>query len=168
MPRIASPSAPNHGTKSSRSNDPIRSEDAPARTFHAKPLLAVANARFEVVGNLTKELRQGFVEAKAEYATTVRLSNASGLHQADTERDLRGIALRVVVSDDEAHDLLMTNFPVPHARDAKQFVAFARAMSGNRILGIVKLVFAVGPVQALRKLRDVVRDSKRPVSQGKN
>ncbi len=89
-------------------------------------------------------------------------------YQGDAEGDLRGIALRVVVSDDEAHDLLMTNFPVPHARDAKQFVAFARAMSGNRILGIVKLVFAVGPVQALRKLRDVVRDSKRPVSQGKN
>lgn len=61
----------------------------------------------------------------------------------------------------------MTNFPVPHARDAKQFVAFARAMSGNRILGIVKLVFAVGPVQALRKLRNVVRGSTRPVSQGK-
>ena len=33
---------------------------------------------------------------------------------------------------DEQHDLLATNFPVSHARDAKQFVAFAEAMAAAR------------------------------------
>jgi hypothetical protein len=71
--------------------------------------------------------------------------------------------LRVKVSDQEYHDLLMTNFPVPHARDAQQFVAFALAMAGSRIRGIPKLFWSVGPSEAVRMLRNVSQASKRPV-----
>ncbi len=134
------------------------------RAFHAKPLLAVDNARFEIVADLAPDLRQGFVKAGASYPTIVRLSNASGIHQSDHERDLRGVAIRIRVADDEIHDLLMTSFPVPHARDADQFVAFADAMAGNRVIGIAGLMFKVGPREAVRMLRNVLEGAKRQVS----
>jgi hypothetical protein len=134
------------------------------RAFHAKPLLAVANATFRFNEDLPEDLSQGFARPGAEYPALVRLSNASGIHQADAKRDLRGAAVRVQVSESETHDLLMTNFPVPHARDAEQFVAFALAMSGNRIIGVVKLVFAVGPREAIRMLKNVISGSKRKVA----
>jgi hypothetical protein len=135
-----------------------------ARTFHAKPLLAVTNARFEVADDLSEALQVGFFRLGAHYGATVRFSNASGMHQPDAKRDLRGLAVRVAVADNEVHDLLMTNFPVSHARDAEQFVAFARAMSGNRVLGIVKLVFSIGPIETMRMLRNVLTGAKRPVT----
>ena len=61
----------------------------------------------------------------------VRFSNAAGTGQPDTKPDLRGVALRVQVSPEESHDLLMTNFPVSHARNARQFVEFAKATAGS-------------------------------------
>ena len=100
-----------------------------ARAFHAKTVLGVENARLRVLDDIPADLCVGFVQPGAEYPTTVRLSNASGTPQADHAGDMRGMALRVRVSPDEQHDLLATNFPVSHARDAKQFVAFAEAMA---------------------------------------
>ena len=76
---------------------------------------------------------------------------------------MRGMALRVRVSPDEQHDLLATNFPVSHARDAKQFVAFAEAMAGNRALGIVKLAFEVGPGEVQRMVHNVRQATGREV-----
>jgi catalase len=97
-----------------------------ARTFHAKPLLAVTNAHFEIAEDLAEGLRVDCFQPGVCYDTTVRFSNASGMNQPDSEHDLRGAAMRLRVADHEGHDLLMTNFPVSHARDAKQFVAFAQ------------------------------------------
>ncbi len=61
----------------------------------------------------------------------VRFSNASGTGQPDTKPDLRGMAVRVQVSPEESHDLLATNFPVSHARNARQFVEFLKATTGS-------------------------------------
>ena len=133
------------------------------RAFHAKALLAVANAAFVVSDALPFDLEQGFIKRGRTYPTTVRFSNASGTHQTDGARDLRGAALRIAVSDAERHDLLMTNFPVPHARDAEQFVKFALAMSGNRLIGIVGLLFTVGPSETIRMLRNVSAGASRKV-----
>ncbi len=51
----------------------------------------------------------------------------------------------------EAHDLLMTNFPVSHARDARQFVEFARATAGGPrrrwCAASLRLVAAVRPAR---------------------
>jgi hypothetical protein len=134
------------------------------RAFHAKAIVATANAELRFSRELAPEFRVKFADVGAAFPVTVRISNASGAIQSDKQRDLRGIALRVKVSDQEYHDLLMTNFSVPHARDAKQFVAFAKAMSGSRILGILKLFGSVGPFEAARMLRNVSKASKRPVS----
>src|SRR5436190_15829611 len=97
------------------------------RAFHAKTTLGVTNATLTVAKDLPKSFSVGYFEAGSEYAASVRFSNANGSRRSDFLRDMRGAAVRLTVSDKETHDLLMTNFPVSHARDASQFVAFAKA-----------------------------------------
>ncbi|BAC69485.1 peroxidase [Streptomyces avermitilis] len=132
-----------------------------SRTFHAKAPLAVENARLRFHDDLPEALRVGFAQPGADYPATVRLSNASGVQQGDGSPDLRGAAVRVRVSEDESHDLLATSHPVSHARDAREFVAFAKAMAGARsplqkAFGLfVKLPLAVGLGTANRMRRNV-------------
>lgn len=139
------------------------------RTFHAKAVLGVENARLRFRDDLPEALRTGFAQPGAEYPVTVRLSNASGVRQPDSAPDLRGAALRVEVGPDETHDLLMTNFPVSHARNAREFVAFAKAMAGadSRLRKgyalFVKLPLAVGWPTAARMRRNVVAGTRRTV-----
>ncbi|MFH8404011.1 peroxidase family protein [Streptomyces sp. NPDC018019] len=131
------------------------------RAFHAKAALGVENARLRFDEELPATLASGWVQPGAQYPAVVRLSNASGTAQPDTAPDLRGIAVRVEVSAQETHDLLATNFPVSHARDAREFVAFAKAMAGARspvqkAFGLlVKLPLAVGWGTATRMRRNV-------------
>jgi heme peroxidase/catalase len=130
------------------------------RAFHAKSVYAGRNAELRFVDDLPQDLRAGFAQPGKSYRTTVRLSNADGERQADDKPDLRGIALRVEAGDGETHDLPATNFPVSHARNARQFVAFAQATAGGaigRLLGLIGLAIAFGPSEALRMLRNVLK-----------
>ena len=77
---------------------------------------------------------------------------------------MRGAAVRIKVSDTEWHDLLMTNFPVSHARNARQFVAFAQAMAGSKLLLLPRLLLSVGLSEMIRMFRNVIQASRRPVS----
>ncbi|GGP76244.1 peroxidase family protein [Streptomyces melanogenes] len=139
------------------------------RAFHAKAVLGVENARLRFRDDLPEDLRAGFVKPGAEYPVTVRLSNASGARQPDFAPDLRGAALRIEVGPGETHDLLMTSFPVSHARNAVEFVAFAKAMAGadSRLRKgyalLVKLPLAVGWSTAARMRRNVVAGTSRTV-----
>jgi catalase len=133
------------------------------RAFHAKLVLGVTNARLRILDEIPKNLQVGHFRPNREYQAIVRLSNANGAQRADYERDLRGAAVRVQVSDREFHDLLMTNFPVSHARNARQFVAFAKAMAGSKALGVLRLFFSVGPLETFRMLRNVSKASGRSV-----
>ena len=136
------------------------------RAFHAKSTLAVDNAELRFL-DLPADLRAGFAQPGASYPTVVRFSNASGIPQADTEPDLRGVALRVQVSPEESHDLLMTNFPVSHARDANQFVEFAKATAGggvSRLLGILGLLRLFGLHETMRMLKNVMTARRRTVT----
>jgi Animal haem peroxidase/Catalase len=138
-----------------------------ARAFHAKSVLAIGGAKLRFIDDLPDVLRVGHVRPSAVYETTVRFSNASAVGEADFKPDLRGIALRVHVSEQVQQDLLMTNFPVSHARDARQFVAFAKATAGNRadqVLGLGKLALEVGPLETVRMLRNVQAGRNRVVS----
>ncbi|GAA3823106.1 peroxidase family protein [Streptomyces phyllanthi] len=132
-----------------------------ARAFHAKAPVAVENARLRFRDDLPPALCVGFAQPGAEYPATVRLSNASGIRQGDGSPDLRGAAVRVRVSEGESHDLLATSHPVSHARDAREFVAFAKAIAGARsplrkAFGLfVKLPLAVGPGPAVRMVRNI-------------
>ncbi|MFH8983174.1 peroxidase family protein [Streptomyces varsoviensis] len=133
----------------------------PQRAFHAKAVLGLENARLRFLDDLPAPLRVGFAQPGAEYPALLRLSNASGIPQHDAAGDLRGAAVRVEVSAEESHDLLATNFPVSHARDAREFVAFAKAMAGagnplQKAFGLlVKLPLAVGLTAANRMRRNV-------------
>ncbi|MGW1671931.1 hypothetical protein [Streptomyces sp. NPDC002324] len=97
-----------------------------ARAFHAKAPVAVENARLRFHDDLPAALWVGFAQPGADCAAVVRLSNASGIRQGEGSAYLRGAAIRVRVSDDESHDLPATGFPVSHAANAREFVAFAR------------------------------------------
>ena len=95
------------------------------RAFHAKTTFAVDDAEL-VFHHLPPDLEVGFARSGAVYPALVRFSNAAGTVRPDADKDLRGVALRVTTPTGEQHDLLATNFPVSHARDARQFVRFAR------------------------------------------
>jgi hypothetical protein len=136
------------------------------RTFHAKSTLALDTAQLRFY-DLPDDLRAGFAQPDAVYPTIVRFSNAAGTGQPDTEPDLRGVALRIQVSPQEVHDLLMTNFPVSHARNARQFVEFAAATAGGRIrrgFGILRLMGQFGPRETVRMLKNIQAGRRREVS----
>ncbi|MEV7614239.1 peroxidase family protein [Streptomyces sp. NPDC089799] len=140
------------------------------RTFHAKAVLGVNNARLRFRDDLPEALRSGFARPGAEYPVTLRLSNASGVRRPDFVPDLRGAALRVHTGPGEVHDLLMTSFPVSHARSAREFVAFAKVMAGadTRIRQgaalFLELPLAVGWSTAARMRRNVMAGTRHPVS----
>ncbi|MCV2489831.1 catalase [Geodermatophilus sp. YIM 151500] len=134
------------------------------RAFHAKATLAVADAELRFRDDLPEDLQAGFAQPGAEYSTVVRFSNAAGTGRPDYDKDLRGVALRMTVSDDEQHDLLMTNYPVSHARNAQQFVEFAVATAGGRLsqmVGLVLLVFRCGLRETVRMLGNIRRGRTR-------
>ena len=103
--------------------------------------------------DLPADLRVGFAQPGKAYRTIVRFSNAAGSGKPDFAPDLRGIALRIQVDDSTSHDLLATNFPVSHARNARQFVEFAKATAGGRIsrlLGLARLAGLFGIPETVR------------------
>jgi hypothetical protein len=135
------------------------------RTFHAKSTLAVEDAELRFL-DIPAELQAEFAQPGAVYPTVVRFSNAAGTGQPDFKPDLRGVALRIKASPEQHHDLLMTNYPVSHARDARQFVKFASATAGGRIsrlLGLVKLVASFGPFETIRMLRNILAGRRHKV-----
>lgn len=129
----------------------------PRRAFHSKIRMGVENAQLEVHPDLPAALRVGFIQPNKVYPVTVRLSNASGSVQHDAKKDMRGIALRVKVSDAEYHDLLLTNGPVSHARNGTEFVAFAAALAGSRLRLPFRLLFGLGLLTSVRMFRNVMR-----------
>ncbi|OBG30226.1 peroxidase family protein [Mycobacterium sp. 852002-51057_SCH5723018] len=134
------------------------------RAFHAKATLAVDDAELRFHDDLPADLQVGCAQPGARYRATVRLSNASGSAAADFAPDLRGIALRVAIDDDTSIDLLATNFPVSHARNARQFVEFAKATAGgSRIVGLARLAGMFGMFETVRMVRNVETARKQRV-----
>ena len=101
------------------------------RAFHAKTVLGVEDARLRVRPDLPPDLRRGCFQPGAELPVTVRFSNADPVPRPDDAEDMRGVALRVQADDGVVHDLLMTNYPVSPAANAREFVAIATAVAGR-------------------------------------
>jgi hypothetical protein len=80
------------------------------RAFHAKATLALDGAELRFLDKLPPDLIAGYARPGASYAAVVRFSNAASTGADDNRRDFRGVAVRVIVSDSEQHDLLATNF----------------------------------------------------------
>jgi Animal haem peroxidase/Catalase len=135
------------------------------RALHAKATFATGTARLTFL-ELPPDLRVGFARPGADYPALVRFSNAAGTAHPDAAPDLRGVAVRIVVNDHEQHDLLMTNVPLSHARDAHQFVRFAVANAGGRrerAVGLARLVAGCGPKETARMYRNVLLARRRTV-----
>ena len=136
----------------------------PGRPFHAKPVLSSVDAQLRFVDDLPAQFRAGFAQPGRVSAAIVRLSNADGLGQDDAKPDLRGLAVRIVGDNGVSHDLLATNYPVSHARDARQFVAASKlAASGplGRLFGVLGLAVRFGPGEALRMVSNLAK-ARRP------
>lgn len=140
-------------------SEPIR------RAFHAKLLAGVVNARFAVAQAVRAELQVGLFVPGATYPAMVRLSNASGMVRSDTDKDLRGIAVRVQVADGVVQDFLMSNAQASHARDANQFMVAATAMAGGRrITALPRLVRKLGRREGIRIIKTLRHEASRPVT----
>ncbi|MFE2672472.1 catalase family protein [Streptomyces hygroscopicus] len=131
------------------------------RAAPAKAALGVENARLRFRDDLPPELCVGYARPGADYPAVVRLSTASGAERHDASPYLRRMAVRVQAAPEEIHDLLATSFPVSHAADAREFVAFAKATAGaggtvEKAFGLfVRLPLAVGWATADRMRRNV-------------
>ena len=133
------------------------------RASHAKMLLGVSNARLRVLPEIPEQFQIGHFQPGQEYTVSIRFSNASGTSRPDSLRDLRGAALRIRISDKQSQDLFVANYPTAHVRNARQFVAFSKAMAGSPKLLIPRLLLRLGPFRALRTIGNLLQATRRQV-----
>lgn len=98
-------------------------------------------AKFTVLGNLPPKVAHGLFASPKSYNAVVRFSNGSGASADDHGPDGRGMAVKVMgvggmkLLEDEpsagTQDFLMINHPVFFVRNAKDYVAFQKALSGG-------------------------------------
>jgi hypothetical protein len=132
----------------------------PDRTLHAKIIVGVQNAKLVVDTQLPRDLAVGYFQPGAEFPLTIRFSNASPFHLGDAGADMRGAALRVDIGSGDYHDLLMTSYPVSHARNAWQFIEVAKIATGPKPLVLPRFVAKFGLSETLRIIRNVKSGSK--------
>ncbi|WP_147432445.1 hypothetical protein [Pararobbsia silviterrae] len=146
------------------------------RTLHAKMTVGVTDAVLSVDATIPDAFRTAHFEPGARLRTAVRFSNASALAQADTSPDMRGAALKIWLGADaedvpwdeviraqpeqHTHDLLMTSYPVSHARNARQFVDFAVAAQGPRETLVERLVAKFGQSETQRMLANIQQGAR--------
>ncbi|MFJ9559872.1 hypothetical protein ACIRQQ_07520 [Streptomyces fuscichromogenes] len=130
------------------------------RTFHAKIVVGVDNAELAFRSDLPADLCAGDFTAGARLPAVVRLSNAGGTVRSDGSPDLRGAALKITLPGGGVHDLLMTSYPVSHARDAAQFVEIARIGAGPGLLVLPRMLARLGPSETVRVLGNLRRANR--------
>jgi hypothetical protein len=132
------------------------------RTLHAKIIVGVQNATLVVDPGLAPSLAAGYFQAGASLPLAIRFSNASPLHANDTRADMRGAALRIDIGGDKYHDLLMTSYPVSHARNAWQFIEVAKIATGPKALVLPRFILKFGLSETLRIIKNV-KSGSRPI-----
>jgi hypothetical protein len=138
------------------------------RPQHAKPLAATKQARFLVSSGIAEDLRVGFLRPGSDYPCTIRFSNAGALIAADDEKDLRGMAVKVMVSEQVCHDLLMTNAEVHHAKTAIEamwtsYLLYSPGLA-NKVRGILALIRKFGFTATKRIISTLSSQIGRPVA----
>lgn len=134
------------------------------RGFHAKHHGCV-KAELEVLPKLPDFAKFGVFAEEKTYTAWVRFSNGVGKVQDDKEKDVRGVAIKLVgvqgpgkkllADEKETQDFLMTNKPTGTTPDAKTFMAFAEASAGGT--ASMALFFARHPVIAYELLKTASR-----------
>ena len=79
------------------------------RAFHAKVHAGIKNAKFHVNADIAPNLQSAFLTPGAIYDAWLRFSNASGLLQPDSAKDLRGLVAGIFDNDGIRHDFLGTS-----------------------------------------------------------
>jgi catalase len=110
------------------------------RGFHAKTH-ACMKAEFRPAANRPAETRHGVFASDDVRAAWVRISNGQGRSLRDNERDVRGLAIklmdvqgeRLLGDDATTQDFLMTNRPASHVNDAIEFMDFADAAANGKL-----------------------------------
>ncbi len=118
------------------------------RGVHPK-IVGCVKAEFKVEAHLPEELRVGVFKEPRTYPAYIRFSNAATTVQADSRRDIRGMAIKVLGVDGEkllenekdvtTQDFLLISAPRFINRNVIDFFEFLQAVSGGplKILGFV-------------------------------
>jgi Catalase len=130
------------------------------RTLHAKILVGVRNAVLHIDDDLPIDFATGYFRPGKRFAVTARISNASPVCSGDAGRDMRGVVLRLDLEDGRYHDLLMTSYPVSHARDAKQFIEVAKIATGPKALILPRLFYKLGLAETRRIIANIKAGSR--------
>lgn len=131
------------------------------RAFHGGTMGVVVNGSWEVLPDVPADLAVGPFDAGGLFPATVRFSSATANPRHHPKGDLRGIAVRVD-GEGGVHDFLLTNGPVSHARDVRQFMISAMAGTARTQIGsLFRLLFALGPAETLRMVKQLRADSSR-------
>lgn len=108
------------------------------RGMHAKGHGCVKGS-FEVTTSDSR-FKFGVLKEQKRYPVIARFSNGSGEIKNDSERGLRGLAVKIFIGsmpqvnghvEKGVHDLLMTNAPRHHARDVDHLMEFIEADSAG-------------------------------------
>lgn len=119
-----------------------------------------------IVFNTDPRLAHGLFKTPATYPVKVRFSNGSGLAQADGERDLRGMAVKVLgvpgpslpdAPQSGTQDFLMTSAPAHHARHIVELMDFIEASNAGGVKNVAFL--ATHPRLALT----LIKQTSKPV-----
>ena len=136
-----------------------RGDGTVRRGFHAKGIFSVPRAVFRCSTQLPAALQVGMFQPSREYPAVVRFSSSLSDVQPDANRQGHGIGFRVTAPQG-IQDVLLSDSPTSHARDAEQFMALADAItSSSRIVTIRRLARRVGWGEAIRMLRTVLRSA---------
>jgi catalase len=111
------------------------------RGFHAK-VHGCMKADFELDANRPPATRYGLFADDAPKQAWVRLSNGQGKAGADNERDVRGLAIKVMGVQGErlvadgatTQDFLMTTRAASHVNDAVEFMDFADYAANGKLI----------------------------------
>jgi len=149
------------------------------RAQHAKMLAGIKNAEFRISSGIRNDLRVAFLKPGAVYPAIVRFSNAGGfIRTDDSEKDLRGLAIKINPPEGREHDFLMTNAEEHHAKDAFEAMSTSVAFSTEGALrqmleadnkaiqaldGFIELTRRVGLIDAAHIVLTLKRQMKIPV-----
>ena len=117
---------------------------APVRRDQHPKAHGCVRAVFTVADDLPPELRHGLFQTPHSYDAWVRFSSSSPMMTPDTKRDAHGMAIKLLgvpgskVLDDErdtqTQDFVLANNDAFFVRSAHDYVQFAQAITGGRIM----------------------------------
>lgn len=127
-------------------------------------------AEFIVEDDVPEDLRHGLFAAAATYPAVVRFANQSPTPQADIEKDIRGMSIKVcgvsgALQPDGStsctdQDFLLISSDVFTARDTRSFLDLRRASEPRNLRKLV--IYFFNPFEPhLREFRNVLRSFRR-------